>query len=82
MGIGRRPDEILKLNKVVVVRHIDPLLKEIVAGTIAMGSLSGLIALLFWIFTGISPWPMLVLGEIAGFGFGVALLALTSPHRR
>ena len=27
-------------------------------------------------------WPGLVLGEIAGFGFGVVLLTLTSPRRR
>ena len=31
--------------------------------------------------TGLSPWPGLVLGMIAGFGFGIAILALTSPRR-
>ncbi len=62
--------------------RLDPLLKKIMAGTLAMACLSGLIALLFWLFMGMSPWPMLILGELAGFGFEVALLALTSPHRR
>lgn len=40
------------------------------------------IALAYWVFTGISPWPFVVLGEIGGFGFGVATLALCSPRRR
>ena len=43
---------------------------------------TGLISLLYWVFTGYSPWPFAVLGSAAGFGFGVALLALASPRRR
>jgi hypothetical protein len=30
---------------------------------------------------GISPWPFVVLGEVGGLGFGVAMLALASPRR-
>lgn len=60
----------------------DPLLQEVLAGTAAATCLGGLIALLYWLFTGFSPWPMVILGELVGLGFGVSLLALTSPRRR
>ena len=48
----------------------------------ATGLLGVGIALAYWVFTGISPWPFVVLGEISGLGFGVAMLALASPRRR
>ncbi len=63
-------------------RRIDPLLQEVLAATAAMTALAVVVAGLYWIITGLSPWPGLVLGEIAGFGFGIALLALSSPRRR
>ena len=63
-------------------RRIDPLLEEVLAATLAMTVLAVVVALLYWLITGLSPWPGLVLGEIAGFGFGIALLSLTSPRRR
>jgi len=61
--------------------RIDPLLTETLVAMVATGALGGLIALSFWLATGLSPWPLVVLGETAGLGFGVALLALTSPRR-
>jgi len=61
---------------------VDPLLQELGVATVAMAGLSALIALLYWFFTGNSPWPFVVLGELAGFGFGVSVLTLTSPRRR
>ena len=61
--------------------RIHPLIEETLAACVAMTSLGVLIAFLYWLFTGLSPWPFLVLGEIAGFGFGIVLLALTSPKR-
>jgi len=59
-----------------------PLLQDLLAGTTAMTVLGAVVATLYWAFTGLSPWPGLVLGEVAGFGFGIALLALASPRRR
>lgn len=61
---------------------VDPLVQELGVATVAMAALSALIAFLYWIFTGDSPWPFVVLGELAGFGFGVSVLTLTSPRRR
>ena len=62
-------------------QRIDPLLTETLVALVATGALGGLIALSFWLATGISPWPIVVLGETTGLGFGIALLALTSPRR-
>ena len=63
-------------------RRLDPLLEEVLAATLAMTVLAVVVAVLYWAITGLSPWPGLVLGEIAGFGFGIALLSLSSPRRR
>ena len=63
-------------------RRIDPLLEEVFAATVAMTLLAVVVAVLYWALTGLSPWPGLVLGETAGFGFGIALLSLSSPRRR
>ena len=63
-------------------RRIDPLLEEVLAATVAMTTLAVVVAVLYWLITGLSPWPGLVLGELAGFGFGIALLSLSSPRRR
>ena len=60
---------------------LDPLVGQTLAATVAMLALSAVIALLYWAFTGQSPWPFVVLGTLGGFGFGVALLAITSPRR-
>lgn len=62
--------------------HLDPVLEEVISATAAVLLLGGFIALMFWLFTGLSPWPMLILGEIAGFGSGIGLLVMTSPRRR
>lgn len=66
----------------VNVPRLDPLLEEALAATVALTALGAVIALLFWLVTGLSPWPVVILGEVAGFGFGIAVLALTSPRRR
>ena len=60
----------------------NPILEELLIATAAMTALSALICFLYWFFTGLSPWPFVVLGEMAGFGFGIAILTLTSPRRR
>ncbi len=62
--------------------RLDPLLEETTAASVAMKLLSAVVSLIYWGATGDSPWPGVILGEVAGFGFGVALLALSSPRRR
>ncbi len=64
-----------------MMSRLDPLLEELIAATMAMTLLGLIVALLFWLVADISPWPGLVLGEVAGFGFGIVLLTLTSPGR-
>ena len=59
-----------------------PLLVEFLIASLAMTGLGVVVAVLYWALTGLSPWPGLVLGEIAGFGFGTVILALCSPRRR
>ena len=60
---------------------MDPLLKEALVGTAAMTALGAVVSLAFWGFTGLSPWPGVILGQVAGYGFGLAMLMLTSPKR-
>lgn len=64
------------------MRRLDPLLEEVLLGTIAMAALGTVIALGFWLLTGISPWPFVILGEVVGLGWGVVLLALASPYHQ
>jgi hypothetical protein len=60
---------------------LNPLLGDTLAALLATSALGAVIALAYWVLTGISPWPFVVLGEIGGLGFGVAMLALCSPRR-
>jgi hypothetical protein len=62
--------------------QLDPLIEDTLAALMATSILGVTIALMYWLLTGISPWPFVVLGEIGGLGFGVATLALCSPRRR
>jgi hypothetical protein len=61
---------------------LDPLLEDTLAALLATSVLGTVIAVMYWVLTGISPWPFVVLGEVGGLGFGVAMLALCSPRRR
>lgn len=62
--------------------HLPVLLEEFIAALAASACLGAVIAVLYWYVTGLSPWPGLILGEVIGFGWGAALLALTSPRSR
>jgi hypothetical protein len=55
---------------------------DLLSGAAAICVLVGVIAAIYYIATGISPWPLFVLAELPGAGFGFVLLALTSPRRR
>ena len=61
---------------------MDPLLEDTLAALLATSVLGAVVAALYWLLTGISPWPFVVLGEAGGLGFGVAMLALCTPRRR
>ena len=60
---------------------LDPLLEEALIAVLAIGALTAVIALLYWLSTGLSPWPLVVLAQIAAFGMGMAILLATSPRR-
>ena len=61
---------------------LDPLVEELIAGTVTMTLLSAFIAFAYWALTGQNPWPYVILAELVAFGFGVGLLALCSPKRQ
>ena len=61
--------------------RLDPLIEDTLAALLATSVLGVVVALFYWLMTGLSPWPYVVIGEIGGLGFGVAVLALTSPRR-
>jgi len=60
---------------------LDPLVEEALIAVLAIGALTAVIALLYWLSTGLSPWPLVVLADIAAFGTGMAVLLATSPRR-
>ena len=67
-----------------MVRHVKhrmpPLLEEFLVAGAAMILVGVIFAVGFDLVTGLSPWPFVVLAEIAGFGWGTVMLALTSPR--
>jgi hypothetical protein len=60
---------------------LDPLVEEALIGLLAIGALTAVIALIYWLSTGLSPWPLVVLADMAAFGTGMAVLLATSPRR-
>jgi len=62
---------------------LDPLVEEVFMAALAVSALIALIALLYWLSTGLSPWPFVILAAIAGFAPGIAMLSMATPrHRR
>jgi hypothetical protein len=55
--------------------------EELIAGAAAIAGLMLALAGIYWLVTGISPWPVFVLSELPGAGFGLVLLALLTPSR-
>ena len=64
------------------MKQLDPLLEEAMAAVVAMTAISAFVAALYWLLTGQSPWPHVILAEFLSFGVGIGLLTLTSPRRR
>ena len=56
--------------------RLDPLIEDTLAALVATSVLGVVIASAYWLLTGISPWPFVILGEMGGLGFGVAMLAV------
>jgi hypothetical protein len=54
---------------------------DLLSGFVAVSLLVAILALVYRFATGDSPWPVFVLSELPGAGFGFVLLALTSPNR-
>jgi hypothetical protein len=64
------------------VSRLPPLLREFLVAALSMSVLGTVIAVGFYLVTGLSPWPFVILAEIAGFGFGTVMLALSTPRDR
>jgi hypothetical protein len=61
--------------------RLDPLVEEALVAVLAISALTAVIALLYWLSTGLSPWPLVILADMAAFGTGIAVLLATSPRR-
>jgi hypothetical protein len=55
---------------------------DLLAGALAILVMVCVLAGVYWVSTGISPWPVFMLAELPGAGFGFVILALSSPRRR
>lgn len=56
--------------------------EELLSGTAAIACLVLTLAALYWFVTGANPWPVFILSELPGAGFGLVLLGLLTPRRR
>jgi hypothetical protein len=61
---------------------LNPLLEELLAASVAILALLTLVSLLYWLITGLSPWPWIVLAQALIYFSGIGVLTLTSPRRR
>ncbi len=55
---------------------------DLLSGSVAIFVMVLTLAGIYWAATGISPWPVFLLAELPGAGFGLVLLALSSPRTR
>ena len=67
--------------RIVPMTHLNPLLEEMLVATAASIVVGTLLGAVIWFVTRFPPWPGLVLGEVGGLGFGIALLAIATPKR-
>lgn len=58
------------------------LLRETGVAALLMLAIGVAVAVLYYLVTGLSPWPYVIIAEIGAAGWGTALLALSSPARR
>ena len=61
---------------------LSPLVEEMLHAIVPMAMLVVTISALYWVFTGLSPWPEMVIAQILVFGSGLGVLTLTSPRVR
>jgi len=63
------------------MKKLDPLIEEALAASVVMTLAGAAVAFFYWALTDLSPWPYVILSETAALGFGVVIIALTSPRR-
>lgn len=66
----------------IAVNRKHALLEETLIASIALTLIAAIVAVLFRLATGISPWPGVIAAEVLAFGWGLVLLVATSPSRR
>lgn len=57
------------------------LIEEALVAAVALSLLGALVAAVFRVATGLSPWPGVVFREAVAITWGVILIVLTSPSR-
>ena len=60
-------------------RRHHPILEEAVAASVALTLVAAFISAAYWLATGLSPWPAVVLCEVVAFAWGLILVIVTSP---
>ena len=55
--------------------------EELLSGATAIAALMLALAGIFWLVTGQNPWPVFILSELPGAGFGLVLLGLMTPKQ-
>lgn len=63
-------------------RGVCEMQEELLSGAAAIAGLMLVLAGIFWLVTGLNPWPVFILSELPGAGFGLVLLALMTPSKR
>lgn len=63
-----------------MLSRLPPLLQEFFVAAALMTVLGVILAVSFRLVTGLSPWPYVILAEIAGFGWGTVMLAISAPR--
>lgn len=66
----------------IITPMSNPLLQELLAAAFSMTLLIVAVSAIYWVFTGESPWPWVIISQVIVFGSGLGVLTLVSPRRR
>ncbi|MBI2867183.1 MAG: hypothetical protein HYX97_02465 [Chloroflexi bacterium] len=63
------------------VRWKDSVWEELLWAATGMALVATIVSVLYWAFSGLSPWPFVVGAEVVGAVLGVIILMITRPSR-
>ena len=81
-GVSRARLPESQISHILSAMTRNPLLEELIAASVAMTAVIVVLSTIYWLFTGLSPWPWVVVAQVVVFGSGLGVLTLTSPRRR